>query len=82
MSNDPMYAITLAAANLKIAAPEQFDALVAAFKQLEDRYRNDMLSASEGSLIFNAQGRTWLATMLVARLANCLELRRGYENRA
>jgi len=82
MSNDPMYAITVAASHLKIAAPEQFDALVGAFRQLEDRYRNELMSASDGNMVFNAQGRTWLAAMLTARLANCIELKKNYENRA
>lgn len=82
MSNDPLYAITMAAANLKIVAPEQFDALVAAFKQLEDRYQTELNTAADGVLIFNAQGRSWLAGQLRQRLANCLDQKKNYENRA
>jgi len=82
MSNDPLYAITIAAANLKIVAPEQFEALVAAFKQLEDRYQNELNTVADGVLIFNVQGRSWLIGQLHKRLVNCLDQKKNYENRA
>ena len=80
MSNDPMYAITMAAANLKAVAPEQFDRLTEAFKLLESRYQQDFNVAGP-DVIFGAQGKTWLAGQIRARLENCHEQRRTYENR-
>jgi hypothetical protein len=79
--SDPLYAITIAAADLKVTAPEQFDRLVEAFKALEERYKQDLIAA-DSVVIFNAQGRTWLAAQLRQRLENCLDRKKSYENRA
>ena len=78
--NDPMYAITMAAANLKAVAPEQFNALVDAFRQLETKYASDLLAA-EQSLIVGVQGRTWMAAQLRIRLERCMEQRASYQQR-
>ena len=76
-----MYAITMAAANLKAVAPEQFERLVDAFKLLEARHQQE-LNVADATVIFGAQGKNWLATQLRVRLENCHEQRRNYENRA
>lgn len=75
-----MYAMTIAAANLKAAAPDQFEGLVEAFRLLESKYRDDYLAA-DANVIFNAQGRAWLAAQLRTRLEKCFEQRRTYEQR-
>ena len=76
-----MYAITMAAANLKAVAPEQFERLVEAFKVLEGRYQQDLVVAN-ADMIVGVQGRTWLAGQLRQRLEKCHEQRLNYENRA
>lgn len=76
-----MYAITMAAADLKVVAPEQFERLVRAFQQLEEKYKQDLIAA-DANVIFGVQGRTWLASQLKARLEKCHEQKRQYENRA
>ena len=75
-----MYGLTMAAADLKIAAPEQFDKLVEAVRALEARLNQDLIVAG-ATVIFNAQGQTWLASQLRQRLETCLEQRKNYENR-
>jgi hypothetical protein len=79
--SDPLYSITMAAANLKVAAPEQFAALVEGFRHLETKYRTEF-SIAGPDVIFGAQARSWLASQLVGRLENCLEQRKNYQMRA
>jgi hypothetical protein len=76
-----MYAIVMAAANLKVTAPEQFEQLVEAFRQLEERYKTDLIVA-DSSVIFGFQGRAWLGSQLRQKLERCLELRNNYEKRS
>ena len=76
-----MYAVTMAASNLKVAAPDQFERLVEAFRQVEERYKADLIAAP-ASVIFNAQGHAWLAGQLRLRLEKCHEQRHAYESRA
>lgn len=75
-----MFAITLAAADLKVAAPEQFLALVKAFGQLEDKLNKDF-HAADATVIFSAQGKSWLIAQLRARLEKCQEQKQQIENR-
>ena len=76
-----MYAITMAAANLKVVAPEQFERLIEAFKLLESRHQQE-LAVAGADQIFAAQGKNWLASQLRTRLEKCHEQRLNYENRA
>lgn len=76
-----MYAITMAASDLKVAAPEQYEKLVRAFQQLEEKFKQDLIAA-DASVIFGVQGRTWLASQLRNRLEKCHEQKRQYEQRA
>lgn len=80
MSNDPMYAVTMAAANLKAAAPDQFEKLLDAARLLEDKSITDFLAADAAG-IFGAQGRANLARELRKRFEECLEKRKAYETR-
>ena len=78
--SDPMYDITMAASSLKVIAPEQFDRLIEAFKQLEEQQKSALISAGVDS-IFNVQGSASIVTQLRKRLENCLEQRATYQNR-
>jgi hypothetical protein len=80
MAVDPWYELTMAASNLKVALPEQFELLVEAFKQLEEKQKTDLLAA-EASVILNAQGRASIATEIRKRVEKCLEKRSSYQNR-
>lgn len=80
MSNDPRYHITIAASNLKIVAPEQFEALVRAL-QLLDEQAGKALRAAPPDGILNAQGRAAIASDLKTWFETCMEQRRTYENR-
>lgn len=75
-----MYDLTLAAAEVKIAAPGAFNLLVEAFSKLETKYRDELLAA-DASGIFVAQGRASLASQLHKRIEKCLEKKREYLNR-
>jgi hypothetical protein len=81
VANDPWYDITIAASNLKIAVPDQFDRFVEALKQLEEKYKSDLLAAEAGGIL-NAQGQASAATELRKRVEMCLEKRKAYQNRA
>jgi len=75
-----MMLLTIAASNLKVAVPDQFDALLRAFQVLADKENKTLLAAgSEG--IMGAQGRANLANTIKDRLEKCLEQRKTYENR-
>lgn len=75
-----MFALTLAAADLKTVAPEQFARLVDAFAQIEAKLGKDYLAA-EANVIFGAQGKAWLIGQLRARLENCYDQKRLIEKR-
>ena len=75
-----MYAITIAASNLKVAVPDQFDALVRAFQMLDDQATRD-LRAAPADQIMQQQGRSVLAFLLRQRLEGCMDKRREYEKR-
>lgn len=81
MSNDPWYELTIAASNLKVALPEQFEKLVEAFKQLEEKLKLDLFAADRG-VILNAQGQASVVAKIRERVEQCLEKRKSYQNRA
>jgi hypothetical protein len=81
MTNDPWYELTMAASNLKVALPEQFNLLVEAFKQLEEKQKTDLLAADAG-VILNAQGKASVLAEIRKRMELCLEKRKAYQNRA
>jgi len=75
-----MVSVVMAAADLKVVAPQEYEKLVAAVRVLEERCRDD-LSAAEPHVIFPAQGKAQLVTQLRQKLETCLELRAKYEAR-
>lgn len=78
---DPWYELTMAASNLKVGLPEQYERLVEAFKQLEEKSKTDLLAADAG-VILNAQGQASMASKIRERIEMCLEKRKSYQNRA
>jgi hypothetical protein len=80
LSQDARFHLTIAASNLKVAAPEQFEALLRAFQMLDEQAGTALRSAPPDG-IFNAQGRAALASDLRKWLETCMEQRRTYENR-
>jgi hypothetical protein len=77
---DALHAVMLAAADLKAAAPQEFERLVTAIKTFEERCRDD-LSAAEPNVIFPVQGRAQVITQLRQKLENCTRLRSEFETR-
>ena len=78
--SDPWVNVVLAAADLKVAAPREYDKFLEVLKGVEDRCRDD-LQAAEPNVIFPAQGKAQLVTQLRQKLETCLELRAKYEAR-
>ena len=76
-----MFHLTIAASNLKVAAPDQFEALIRAFQMLEDKAMADLLSAPSVGIV-NAQGKADMVKQLKSRLVDCMEQRNKYQNRA
>jgi hypothetical protein len=78
--SDPLYDIALAAADLKLASPREFDRLLEAFRKLEERYRVD-LYAADASSILAAQGRAVTAANIRTKLETCLQIRSQVETK-
>jgi len=77
---DPFYDVVLAAAELKLAAPREYEKLLVAVRLVEERCRNDLLSA-EANVIFPVQGKAQLVTHLRQKLENCLQIKAETEAR-
>jgi hypothetical protein len=77
---DPLYDFVMAAADLKLAAPKEYEKFVMAVRVFEERTRDD-LAAAEANVIFPAQGKAQLVTQLRQKLEACLDLRAKYEAR-
>ena len=75
-----MTGIVMAAAELKLAAPREYEKFLEAMKAFEQRTRDDF-QAAEFNVIFLAQGKSQLVTLLYNRLVNCLDLRAKFEAR-
>jgi len=78
---DPFTSIVLAASELKIAAMPQFNVLVAALKELEEKLKTDLVAADPDK-IFTAQGQAQLATQLRKKLDDCIKLREELKRRS
>jgi hypothetical protein len=78
--SDPMYLLVMAAAELKLAAPQEYERLIKAVKIFEDRCRDD-LQAAEPNVIFPAQGKAQVITQLRQKLESCIDLRAKFEAR-
>lgn len=78
--SDPLHQIVLAAAELKLAAPKEFEKLVQSFKVVEESLRTEFYAAGP-NVIFTAQGKAGLMVQLHRRLEQCIELRAKYDPR-
>jgi hypothetical protein len=78
--SDPLAGIVIAATELKLAAPKEYEKLLDAMRALEARCQAD-LNAAEPNVIFPAQGKVNLIIQLRQKLEDCLDLRAKYEAR-
>jgi hypothetical protein len=78
--SDPLFDVTMAAAELKLAAPREYEKFIEAVKLFEERLRQDLLAA-EPNVIFAAQGKAWLMAQFRMKLETCIELRAKHEAR-
>lgn len=78
--SDPLYGVVMAAAELKLAAPREYEKFVEAVRVFEQKTRDDF-QAAEGNVIFLAQGKSQLVTQLHQKLRDCLDLRAKFEAR-
>jgi len=77
---DPLHQVVMAAAELRLAAPQEFEKFVAAVKLYDARCQMDFLAAEPG-VIFSAQGKAQLISQLRQKLENCHQLRANFEAR-
>lgn len=77
---DPLHGVVMAAAELKLAAPKEFDKLIEAVKLVETRLQADF-NAADPNVIFPAQGKVQLIIQLRTKLENCHQLRANFETR-
>jgi hypothetical protein len=75
-----MYEIVVAAAELKMRAPQDFEKLIVAFKALEERCTTELRAAGP-NVIFTAQGKSQLVTQLRQKLEDCLALKTKHDQR-
>lgn len=78
--SDPLYPVVIAAADLKLAAPREFDKLVEVLKGLENHLDTELRVAG-ANVIFTAQGKAQMVAQLRTKLENCLQLKNTYEQR-
>jgi hypothetical protein len=78
--SDPYSAIVLAAAELKIAAMPQYNAMMRALGDLEERLRADLVAADK-DMVFTQQGKCQLAGQLFKKLDDCIKLREELKRR-
>jgi hypothetical protein len=78
--SDPLHDIAIAATELKVGMPQEFERLVEAFKKLEHRSKVD-LYAADASGIMAAQGRAVIVRNIRTKLETCLQIRSQSEKR-
>jgi hypothetical protein len=78
--SDPLYDIALAASDLKLGMPNEFDRLVEAFKKFEERCKTDFYAA-DSNTILAAQGRAVISSNIRTKLETCLQLRSQVETK-
>jgi hypothetical protein len=78
--SDPLHDIAMAATELKLGMPNEFERLVEAFKRLDHRCKAD-LYAADASGIMAAQGRAVVVRNIRTKLETCLQIRSQSEKR-
>lgn len=81
MANDPFLAIVTAAAELKRAAPAQYEHLTKAMRSYAERAKNELVVA-DANVIFPAQGKAQALGQLASKLEDCIALDDQYRNRS
>lgn len=77
----PLTEIVMAAAQLKGAAPNQYQALVNAIRAYEAATIAEMVSGDQPHEIFRSQGGVKILAQLRKHLVECSELRDTYQQR-
>jgi hypothetical protein len=77
---DPFYPVVGCAAELKRAAPMQYEAFVKSVQGLVNRSKDDLLVA-HGAAIFPAQGKAQALDQLAKKLEDCIQLDEQYRTR-
>jgi hypothetical protein len=77
---DPFHDVAMAAADLKIAAPREFDVFVATLDKLEKRMMADLLAAGPDG-IFTSQGKALLSQQLKKKIEECMSIKNQTDNR-
>lgn len=72
--SDPMYDVAMAATDLKLGMPNEFERFVDAVKKLDERCRANLYAAGPDG-IFCAQGAASLVHDLRTKLETCLQIR-------
>lgn len=78
--SDPLYAISMTAADLKLAAPREFDRFVETLKNFEMRCGDELYAAGPDG-IFPAQGKAQLMRLLRQKIEDCLKIKATHETR-
>lgn len=78
--SDPLYDIAMAATELKLGMPQEFERLVEAFKKFDERCRTD-LYAADANGIMAAQGRAIVVNNIRTKLETCLQIRSQSDKR-
>lgn len=71
--SDPMFPVAMGAAELKRAAPVQFDLFVRSLQALRESLRDNYV-AEDGRAIFQTQGKCQLIDQLLKKLDDCLAI--------
>lgn len=80
-SRDPFVAIISAAAELKRAAPEPYEAFIKSMKEYSERAKADLMAA-DANVIFPAQGKAQALAQLSAKLEDCFTLDEQFKTRS
>lgn len=80
MANDPYFSLVFCAADLKRAAPSEYDQFLKTVKQLAEHRKNELVAADR-KFILGAQGRSQALEELVKKLENCTVLETQFRSR-
>lgn len=78
--SDPIYGLVMAAAELQLAAPREFDGFVAALKAHEKKTKADFLAADPNGILA-AQGKAQAIVQLRQKIEDCRSLKNTYAQR-
>jgi hypothetical protein len=76
---DPFHEVALRAADIRERLPQEFDRLVQALKQVEEKSVRELLAA-EPAVILAAQAQTRIVEKLREKFENCVAIKRQADN--